>query len=64
MVRELGLAVTFADLNFPKVADKFDQNGNLLDEAYIARAEGFLDELVWMAATLKWGRDNLPSKYH
>ncbi|MDQ3088507.1 MAG: NAD(P)H-dependent oxidoreductase [Acidobacteriota bacterium] len=34
MVRELGLAVTFSDLNFPLVKSKFDENGNLLDEAY------------------------------
>src|SRR6185369_12613769 len=27
MVRELGLAVSFADLNFPQVASKFDANG-------------------------------------
>jgi len=32
-VRELGLAVTFADLDFPKVQEKFDQNGVLLDTA-------------------------------
>lgn len=64
MVRELGLAVTFTDLNFPKVGSKFDEEGNLLDEAYHKRAEGFFDELFWMARTLKWGRENLPSKYH
>jgi NAD(P)H-dependent FMN reductase len=64
MVRELGLAVTFTDLNFPNVASKFDDNGALLDEAYNKRVAGFLDELVWMARTLKWGRENVPSKYH
>lgn len=64
MVRELGLAVTFTDLNFSKVASKFDDNGNLIDEAYISRAAGFLDELVWMATTLRWGRGNVPSKFH
>ena len=64
MVRELGLAVTFTDLNFPRVADKFDQNGNLLDEAYNKRVTGFLDELVWMATALRWGRNTLFSKYH
>jgi hypothetical protein len=26
--------------------------------------KGFLDELVWMGRTLKWGRENVPSKYH
>ena len=64
MVRELGLAVTFSDLNFPGVKSKFDPQGNLLDEAYEKRVQGFLDELVWMSRTLKWGRENLPSKFH
>jgi NAD(P)H-dependent FMN reductase len=64
MVRELGLAVTFTDLNFPKVGSKFDGNGKLLDEAYENRVQGFLDELAWMARTLKWGRANVPSKFH
>jgi NAD(P)H-dependent FMN reductase len=64
MVRELGLAVTFTDLNFPKAASKFDTEGNLLDEAYDTRVQGFLDELVWMGRTLRWGRGNVFSKYH
>ena len=64
MARELGLAVTFSDLNFPGASSKFDVDGNLLDTAYEKRAKGFLDELVWMAATLRWGRVNLPSRYH
>ena len=46
MVRELGLTVTFTDLNFPSVATKFDEQGNLLDPAYEKRVQGFLDELV------------------
>ncbi len=64
IVRELGLAVTFTDLNFPSVKSKFDDEGNLLDEAYEKRVQGFLDELVWMTRTLKWGRENVPSKFH
>ena len=64
MVRELGLVVTFADLNFPLIKDKFDNQGKLLDEAYIKRADDFLDELVWMSSALRWGRENLPSKHH
>jgi NAD(P)H-dependent FMN reductase len=59
VVRELGLAVTFTDLNFPSVQTKFDADGQLLDKAYEKRAEGFLDELVWMSRALKWGRENL-----
>ena len=64
MVRELGLAVTFSDLNFPKVQNTFDADGRLLDPAFEKRAKDFLDELVWMATTLKWGRENVPSKFH
>jgi NAD(P)H-dependent FMN reductase len=64
MVRELGLAVTFADLNFPRVQRTFDADGKLLDQAFEKRAKDFLDELVWMSRTLKWGRENVPSKYH
>jgi len=64
MVRELGLAVTFSDLNFPKVQKTFDGEGKLLDPAVEKRATVFLDELVWMSRTLKWGRENVPSKFH
>lgn len=64
MVRELGLAVTFIDLNFPSVASKFDNDGNLIDPAYDNRIKAFLDELVWMASTLRWGRNKVPSRFH
>ena len=64
MARELGLAVTFTDLNFPKVQTLFDAQGKLLDAAFEQRAAAFLDELVWMSRALKWGRANLPSKFH
>lgn len=64
MVRELGLAVTFTDLNFPSVGTKFDEQGELVDLAYEKRVHGFLDELVWMATTLRYGRQKVPSKYH
>ena len=64
MARELGLAVTFSDLNFPFVQKTFDDNGMLLDSAFDKRAKDFLDELVWMAQVLKWGRENVPSKFH
>jgi hypothetical protein len=62
--RELGLAVTFTDLNFPKVEKTFDDEGKLLDTAYERRVKDFLDELVWLSTALKWGRENVPSKFH
>ena len=64
VVRELGLAVSFRDLHFPRIRDKFDVNGEITDPAFDDRAAGFLDELVWMAKALRWGRENLPSKHH
>jgi NAD(P)H-dependent FMN reductase len=64
MCRELGLAVTFTDLNFPFVQKTFDAEGKLLDHAFDQRVVGFLDELVWMSRVLKWGRANVPSKFH
>jgi NAD(P)H-dependent FMN reductase len=64
MCRELGLAVCFTDLNFPKVESKFDAQGNILDQAYEKRVADFLDELMWMSRALKWGRANLKSKFH
>jgi NAD(P)H-dependent FMN reductase len=64
MVRELGLTPTFTDLQFPSARSKFDEDGNLTDPAYDERVRRFLDELVWMGRTLRWGRQNLPSRYH
>jgi NAD(P)H-dependent FMN reductase len=64
VVRELGLTPTFTDLNFTKIQDKFDEEGNLLDASYNKRVDAFLTELVWMSKALKWGRENVPSKYH
>lgn len=64
MCRELGLAVTFTDLNFPRVQATFDDEGKLLDPRYEKLAKEFLDELVWMSTVLKWGRANLKSKFH
>ena len=64
MCRELGLAVTFTDLNFPFAQRTFDAGGKLLDPAFDKRVTDFLDELVWMSRVLKWGRANVPSKFH
>src|SRR5258706_4819702 len=39
MVREFGLAVTFTDLNFPKVQNTFDEGGKLLNPVFEKRAK-------------------------
>jgi NAD(P)H-dependent FMN reductase len=64
IVRELGLVVTFTDLTFSKVKTLFNEKENILDTSYNDRVDRFLTELIWMAKTLRWGRENIPSKYH
>ncbi len=60
VLRELGLAVTFTDVNFSRVEDAFDEMGNLKEEKYVGRVAKFLNELVWMAKLLRYGRENIP----
>jgi len=59
VVRELGLVVTFTDVNFGMIGKIFDEHGNLLDQNYIRRVDTFLDELIWMARVLRHGRENI-----
>ncbi len=59
VVRELGLTVTFTDLHFPRVRSLFDEEGNMIDPAFEKRVGKFLDELIWMATALRWGRSEL-----
>jgi NAD(P)H-dependent FMN reductase len=59
VIRELGLVNIFWDVNFGNVAKAFDESGNLLDQAFVGRADKFLNELIWMAKTLRYGRDNI-----
>jgi NAD(P)H-dependent FMN reductase len=64
VVRELGLSVTFTDVNFSQVEKIFDKNGKPKDPAWQTRVDGFIEELCWMAKTLRWGRENVPSMFH
>ncbi len=59
VLRELGLVTIFWDVNFSNVQNVFDESGNLLDASYLQRIEKFLKELVWMAKTLRHGRENI-----
>jgi NAD(P)H-dependent FMN reductase len=63
-VREMGMVATFADVYFPQVQDLFDEKGEIKDEGYIRRINRGYTELIWMAKSLKWGRENLESVYH
>jgi NAD(P)H-dependent FMN reductase len=59
VLRELGLVSIFWDVNIGTVGKVFDEAGGLLDQALIRRSDKFLDELVWMSRTLRYGRDNI-----
>src|SRR5215212_8999735 len=64
VMRELGLVTIFEDVNFGNVGMVFDERGKLLDNNFLRRVEMFLDELIWMAKVLRYGRENIPSSYH
>jgi NAD(P)H-dependent FMN reductase len=59
VMRELGLVTTFTDVNFGTVQKIFDERGKLLDESFVGRVNKFLDELIWMARVLRYGRENI-----
>lgn len=61
-VREMGLAVTFTSVYFPRVQTLFTENGKLKpenEELYLKNIRSAYDELIWMAKVFKWGRENL-----
>lgn len=64
VMRELGLVAIFEDVNFARIGMLFDEHDNLLDENVVRRIDKFLDELIWMAQALRYGRENIPSPYH
>ena len=59
VLRELGLVTIFWDVNFTSVGSRFDEDGRLVDESFLPRIDKFLDELLWMAATLRHGREHV-----
>ena len=61
VMRELGLVAIFEDVNFGKVGTLFDERGQLLDDKFVGRVNKFLDELIWMSRTLRYGRENVAS---
>jgi NAD(P)H-dependent FMN reductase len=58
--KAIGLVPIMADLNFGDVEHLFDPSGQLRDPAYERRLDRFLQELIWMATTLKQGRLTMP----
>ena len=61
VMRELGLVTIFEDVNFGKVQEIFDEQGQLLDQSYVKRVDKFLNELIWMASVLRHGREKVSS---
>jgi NAD(P)H-dependent FMN reductase len=59
VLRELGLVTIFWDVNVGSVGKVFDDKGTLLDPAFVRRTDKFLSELIWMAKTLRYGRNNI-----
>ena len=59
VMRELGLVTIFWDVNFSNVHKVFAEDGRLLDESYLRRIDKFLKELLWMAKTLRHGREQI-----
>lgn len=63
VVRELGLVVTFADAYFPRIQEMFNEVGQPVNERTLASVQKAYKELIWMAQTLKYGRDNIASDF-
>ncbi|HEY8256369.1 MAG TPA: NAD(P)H-dependent oxidoreductase [Gemmatimonadales bacterium] len=59
ILRELGLVAIFWDVNVGSVGKVFDEAGTLIDQALVRRTDKFLGELVWMAKTLRHGREHI-----
>jgi len=62
VLRELGMVAIFWDVYFGNAGKLFDTaTGKITDPAYTGRLDKFLNELVWMARALRFGRENLPA---
>lgn len=59
VMRELGLVTIFWDVNFANVNNLFGADGALQDETMLRRIDQFLKELIWMAKTLRHGREHI-----
>lgn len=59
VMRELGLVTIFWDGNFSSVQNIFDKDGTLLETAYVRRVDKFINELIWMARVLRYGRESV-----
>lgn len=56
VVRTLGLVPLEIDLQFPKIKEVFDENGEPTDPELVGRVRRVYDELIWMGKALKAAR--------
>lgn len=57
----LGLVNIHPEMYFPKIQEKFDENGNIKaehKERYDKNVHAMIDELLWFAKLLKQGRES------
>ncbi len=62
VLRAYGLVPISRDVNIPDVRSVFGEEGQLLDERFLHRIDGFLAELIWMARTLRYGREHIANE--
>lgn len=63
-LREYGLIISFADVQFPKAQEILSENGELLDEKFTERTERSYTELIWLTRAMKDAIQKYPNKYH
>ena len=59
VLRAVGLVPIRRDATVGNVASAFGADGSLQDESARRRIDGMLSELLWMAATLRYGRQSV-----
>ena len=62
VLRAYGLVTISRDVNILNVGSVFGEEGRLLDERFLHRIDGFLAELIWMARTLRYGREHIANE--
>jgi len=62
VLKELGLITIRTSLYFPQAGELFDHQGQLKDQSYLEKIDQFLAELIWMAKSLRYGRNNFPNQ--
>jgi NAD(P)H-dependent FMN reductase len=59
VLRDFYMAVSRYDMVFPMAPNGFDESGQPKDPAVHGRTEEAITELIFLAASMKWGRENL-----